>query len=226
MLIWKGEEFRTKGIIVENIPKISKGKKNIDVYTVAGRNGFLSVDNGTYQSVLIEAECHFEESVNKDEIMDFLDGYGTLSLDGERQSTAIIQNQITLDKVDRFHKFIVQFLTNPIFEDIEAATYVVPSGTLNFLEIENTIAKMYPIMTITCTGDVAVTINNSTFYLNDTDGTYILDCKNKVITCNGNNVSSSMLGDFPVLINGANAISYTGTVTSFEIDYKKTYLVG
>ena len=226
MLIWKNEEFRSKGIIVENIPKPTKGKKNIDIYTVAGRSGFLSVDNETYQSVLIEAECHFNENVDKDDIFDYLDGYGTISLDGKRQSTAVIQNQIPLEKVDRFNRFIVQFLTNPIFEDINYTEYEVPSGDINYLEIDNSLAKIYPKITLECTGNIAITINNQTFYLFDANGTYVLDCKNKIITQNNNNASAKMANDFPFLINGRNAISYTGSITSFLIEYKKTYLVG
>ena len=33
-----------------------------------------------------------------------------------------------------------------------------------------------------------------------------------------------MLYDFPKLKKGLNQIEYTGDITSFEIEYKKTYL--
>ena len=59
----------------------------------------------------------------------------------------------------------------------------------------------------------------------DSSKTYTLDCKNQEITDNsGNNASNLMSGNFPKLIKGNNAITYTGTKTTFNIKYRKTYL--
>ncbi len=224
MIIWKNIEFRNKGIIVEKIPKISKGKKRITTYDIPGRNGFLSVDEGTYEPFSMQVECHTKETNNLQEICSYLDGYGNISFDNKKQSTAIINNAIELDKVQMFKKFIVNFLVNPIFEDINVTSYDVINSSQ--LEISDSYSDIYPTINIQCSGDISITINNNTFYLENTDGEYILDCKNKVITHNGTNASNLMNGDFPTLKNGINEIEYTGTITSFNIYYKKTYLVG
>lgn len=224
MIIWKNIEFRNKGIIVEKIPKISKGKKRITTYDIPGRNGFLSVDEGTYEPFSMQVECHTKETNNIQEICSYLDGYGNISFDNKKQSTAIINNAIELDKVQMFKKFIVNFLVNPIFEDINVTSYDVINSSQ--LEISDSYSDIYPTINIQCSGDISITINNNTFYLENTDGEYILDCKNKVITHNGTNASNLMNGDFPTLKNGINEIEYTGTITSFNIYYKKTYLVG
>lgn len=224
MIYWKNIEFRNKGIIVEKTPKVSKGKKRITTYDIPGRNGFLSVDEDTYEPFSLQVECHTKETNNIQEICSYLDGYGNISFDNIKQSTAIINNAIDLEKVQMFKKFMVKFLVNPIFEDITATTYNVLNN--NELEISGSYSKIYPIIHLQCSGNVSITINNNTFYLSDTDGEYILDCKNKVITHNNTNASNIMNGDFPILINGENDIDYTGTITAFTIDYKKTYLVG
>ena len=224
MLLWKGMEVREKGIIVEYTPKISKAKKKIKIYEIDGRNGFVSVDTGTYEPFNIQVECHFNQNANKDEICEFLDGYGTLSFDGKRQYTAVINNAIEFEKVLMFKKFPIKFLVNPIAEDIESTLEQIISNDTT-LTIDDTYSDIYPILRLECTGDISITINNKTFYLKGTDGTYTLDCKNKVIVdSNGNNASSLMLYDFPKLNKGNNQISYTGTINSFEIEYKKTYL--
>lgn len=224
MIIWKGINFRNKGIIVENIPAFSKGKKNIDTYTIPGRNGFLSVDNGTYDSFLVNVECHLnEKTTDLDSVKDYLDGFGTLSCDGEREYTAIINNSISFDSIKAFKKFMVQFLVNPIAEDIESTTFTV-SDTSSQLTIEGATATMYPTLTITGTGDITVTINGKSFILKAINGTCILDCKNKVITSNGTNMSNKMLYDFPTLQPGLNTISTIGIISAFTIDYKKAYL--
>ena len=225
MLIWKGIEFRNKGIIVEKTPDISKGEKRITTYDIPGRNGFLSVDEGTYNSFVVSVECHAREEVNFNEICEFLDGYGTLSFDGEKEYTAIIQNAIPFSKVQMFKKFVIEFLVNPIAKDITPTEYVVSSSPSEIV-IENSFYEIKPTITLNCSGDVSVTINNQTFYLNDADGVYTLDCENKVITNMGLNASSSMVGDFPSLYAGTNVIEYTGDITSFVIEYKKSYLVG
>ena len=224
MLIWKGTDVSQKGIVVEHTPKISKAKKKIQTYEIDGRNGFISIDTNTYEPFSISIECHFKDTASKDEICEYLDGYGTLSFDGERQYTAVINNAIEFEKVLNFKKFPIQFLVNPIAEDIDATTVSVTTNDFEF-NINNTYYKIYPILTIECEGDVSVTINNQIFYLNDTDDEYTLDCKNKVIVdSNGDSASSLMLYDFPTLKKGLNEVSYTGTITNFQIEYRKTYL--
>ena len=80
------------------------------------------------------------------------------------------------------------------------------------------------MLEITASGDVDITLNNKTFTLNDADGTYILDCENKIITKNGINASNIMLGDFPYFEVGENEISVEGTITTLNASYKKAYL--
>lgn len=223
MLLWKNVDFKTMGIVVEEIPKVSKGKKSIEVYTIPGRSGFLSIDNGTYESFVISVPCHFHEKKDIDKIKEFLDGYGKLSLDGIREYTAIIQNSIQFEKVLMFKKFVVQFLVNPIAEDIASTTFNVADASSS-LTIENATANMEPIIEITGTGDASITINNETFKLYDMTGKYILDCKAKVITKDGINVANQMEYDFPILKPGINTISYVGSISEFKIIYKKAYL--
>lgn len=225
MVIWKEKDFKDIGIIVEYTPKISKPKKRISQFNVEGRNGFISIDEGTYEPFSLSIECHASENANFNEICEFLDGFGTLSLDGKKQYTAIINNAIPFEKVMMFKKFVVQFLVNPICEDIYSNTFAVESAS-SVLEINDTYYEIEPTIVIECSGNVSITINNQSFYLDNTDGIYILDCKNKLITKNELNVSSIMSGDFIKLSKGVNEISYIGNITNFTIEYKKTYLWG
>lgn len=225
MIIWKNKDFKELGIIVENTPKLVKAKRKISIFEVPGRNGFLSEDEDAYESFSLSVECHAKENANFDDICEFLDGFGTLSLDGKREYTAVINNSISFEKVLMFKKFIVQFLVNPICEDIESTTCNVSSNNYK-LTINNTYYDIEPVVTLTCSGNVSITINNETFHLNNTNGTYALDCKNKLIAKDNINASSIMNGDFPKLKKGTNNISYTGTINKFQIEYKKTYLWG
>jgi phage-related protein len=222
MLIWKNKEFREMGVIVEKTPNISKANKKMTIYDVPGRNGFISVDTDTYESFSLSVECHLLENININEICEWLDGYGTLSFDGIKQYTAIINNAIDFEKVQMFKKFIIQFLVNPIAEDITETTYTVSSSSDEF-EIA-TYSNIYPTLEISVSGLSTIAVNGTTFILSES-GNYVLDCKNKVITKNGLNASLNMNGDFPTL-NKDNTITYSENVSSFVIKYKKTYLYG
>lgn len=223
MVKWKNTDLRELGVVVDTIPQISKAKKKIEVMQIPGRNGFVSIDTDTYEPFSVTLECHCLDNYNLDEIKTFFDGYGTLSLDNTRQYTAIVNNTIPIDTIlPVFKRFMVRFLVNPVAEDIEPTT-------INLLNEESitidTYTTIYPMLEITCSGNVSVTINDTSFNLTGANGTYILDCKNKVIIDeNGNNASSIMLGDFPTFKDGSNSIYTTGTITAFTTEYRKTYL--
>ena len=224
MIKWKNRDLKELGIIVEKTPEISKGKKKINIYEIPGRNGFLSVDTGVYEPFSLTLECHCLDTANKDEIKKLLDGFGTLTFDNQRQYYAVINDAIPFEKVLRFKRFQINFLVNPVAEDIDITTASITNNPQT-LNIQNSYSNIEPILKITCTGNVSITINNKTFTLSDTNGSYILDCKNKIIVdSNGNNKSSLMKYDFPTLVNGNNSIEYTGTITNFTIEYRKTYL--
>lgn len=226
MVKFKGIDFKSKGIIVEKTPTISKGKKDIETYSIPGRNGFLSIDKNTYQPFSVSIECHAKETADFDEIKAFLDGYGTLSFDNDREYTAIVNNAIPFEKVQMFKSFVVQFMVNPIAHDINETEYTVSSAS-DTLTINGGNTEIEPILEIVGSGNVSITINNKTFNLIDLDSskTYTLDSNLKIIVDNnGVNRSNQMLYAFPILYPGENEISYIGTISSFKIKYKKSYL--
>lgn len=224
MVTWKGIDLNNKGIIVERTPAVPKGKKNIEIIEVEGRNGFLTIDNNTYSSFVVQVECHFDpQRFDIDEIKSFLDGVGAVSFDGEREYIAVIQNSISFEKVLRFKSFVIEFLCNPIAEE-KTEHEVIVTQTNYMLSISDANVEMYPELEIIGTGDLSITINNKTFNILDADGTYYLDSKLKVITHNNLNAASSMQNDFPTLIPGENNISYLGNISSFKIKYRKAFL--
>ena len=161
MYKWKNEDLRDYGIIVEKIPTISKAKKKIDIMQIDGRNGFLSIDTGTYEPFNVTLECHCTDEANLNEIKAFLDGYGTLSFDGIKEYTAVIDNTIPFETIlPIFKKFQISFLVNPIAEKIEET--IVDILEESELDI-TTYADIYPTLEIESTGNISVEINNIIF---------------------------------------------------------------
>lgn len=226
-ITWNDELLFSKGVIVEEIPPITKPKKRFTQYTIPGRNGVLNIDEGTYEPFALSLKCHFrEDNADIDELKSLFDGYGKLSLDGERYYYGIINNNIPFEEVQHFRKFVLPFMLNPIAKSIEVFTETIDTtNPTNYIEVGgNTIT--YPTITIQATGDVIIRINEITFTLDNTDGEYVLDCENKEIIKNNQSMSSIMSGDFPILNPGENEIfiSGEGSVSSMTINYQESYL--
>lgn len=235
MIIWKGIDLKTKGIINDNIPKIVRAKKNIETYEVYGRNGFLSIDNDTYNSFNVSLECHIADNANLDEVAKLLSGYGTLSFDGLRQTTAIVSSHIELDTIRNsgFKKFMLNFQCNPIFEDVVQTTRDYTNSFspwddyYRFLIEGSFYYKVEPEeLEIEISADTDFYFNGRKFSLKS--GHYFLNCKMKEIVDNdGDNASSKMSGDFPYLdTSGSNIIRSSTLPTTFKMKYRKPYLVG
>lgn len=224
-ITWKNILFFNMGIIVERTPTITKAKRRIKQYTIPGRSGVLNIDEKTYEPFNLTLECHYkDDNVNKDEINSWLDGYGKLSLDGEREYTGIVSNAIPYEKVQDFKRFQVQFMLNPIAKKIVATTEEIDTlqSSVSINVGGNT--DTYPTITIGVSGDASVVINNQSFALVDADGEYVLDCEAKEILKNGTNASNKMTGIFPYLSPGENQIDMIGTITSMTISYNESYL--
>lgn len=224
---WKETTFISKGVVIENIPTITKPKKRITTYTIPGRNGVLNVDEGTYEPISLTLNCHFQDgNANILELNNWLDGFGKLSLDGIKYYEGIINNNIPYEQITNFKKFQVNFLLNPIQKKIIPTTNVIDiSEATNTIEVGGT-ANTYPTITIEGEGQLIVRINEITFTLDNADGEYILDSEAKEIIHNNQSAMSIMSGDFPYLVPGDNEIfiSGTGTYTSMSITYNESYL--
>ena len=219
---WKGTSFNSMGIIIEKTPITSKPKHSYNQYTIPGRSGYLAIDNKTYDPLLLSIECHLDtNNVDMNEIREWLDGYGTLQLDDEKEYTGYISNSISFEKITHFRKFIIQFTLQPLAKALETTT-------INALSIDSfdsdTYINAYPIITITGTGDISFSINNINFTIYEASGTYILDCEAKVITKNGINQSNNMSGNFPYIVNGSNSVVKSGNITAVSIEYKQTFI--
>ena len=219
---WKGTAFNSMGIIIEKTPITDKPKHSYNQYTIPGRNGYLAIDNKTYDPLAFSLECHLDtNNVNMNEIRAWLDGYGELQVDDERVYTGYISNTIPFEKITHFRKFIIQFILQPLAKAVESTE--VDALSLETLAAE-TYTNTYPIITITGSGDISLSINNMGFTIYDANGTYVLDCEAKVITKNGINQSSNMSGEFPYIIDGDNSIIKSGTITALTIEYFKTFI--
>ena len=111
--------------------------------------------------------------------------------------------------------FAVNFRCYPFFyADAAADITVTTSGTV----ITNPgSGYSEPILTVTGSGDITLMVGMTIVELTDISGSIVIDSVLKEAYMGNDLINDHMSGDFPVLKPGANAISWTGTVTRVVI---------
>lgn len=214
--IWKGISSLDKNIMVNKLPDIECPDANIEKITIPGRNGFLIVDDETYQGTVKSCECSLDNG-NIDDVCAWLTGSGDVIFSNEpdKKYKAVIINKIPFSKViPTFHSFIIQFDCQPFkyAVDNQIITLLLPSTIFNPGSINSK-----PIIKVYGTGSIDLNINATTIHLINvvdyvTIDSELMDAYKDTVLKN-----SDMLGDFPELAPGQNNISWTGNVAKIEI---------
>lgn len=71
---FKGKDSRDFGILISAAPEKMRAERRVDYVTIPGRNGELTVDEGTYAPYVLSVECSTRGNENLDEILAWLDG--------------------------------------------------------------------------------------------------------------------------------------------------------
>lgn len=204
-------------LIINKLPSIFKAQKDVEKIEVQGRDGFLTQDNGNYKSIIKTVECTIKDLKQIDFICNWLTGSGDVifSNESDKKYKATIINQIEFKRVFvNFHSFIIQFECQPHKYSISNNKITLTtSGT----KIYNKGADSRPIFKIFGTGNIDLTVNSNVIHLTnvvdyvaiDSD---LMDCYKDTVLKN-----NYMNGEFPILVNGVNTISWTGTVTKIEV---------
>lgn len=208
------------GLIIKEMPPITKAAKNIETIKVNGRNGNLHIDNGTYDSVDITIECIVKDLTKIDMIKSTLEGTGSLKLSTvpDRTFTATIKNQID------FAKYLRVLREFPLQLELEPFSYG-HSRSLNYSKSTSfTIGgniKTFPIISVTGVG--IITINNISIEVLETGIT--IDCD--LMNCYANGIDKNnmvILDDFPYLNPGENNLTFGTGITNVKIEYSERWL--
>lgn len=221
--IFKGQSSLDKNIMVNKLPQFERPHADIEKIVVQGRDGFLTNNLGTYQSIVKSVECSLDNG-NIDDVCSWLTGSGEVIFSNEpdKKYKATIINKIPFSKIiPTFHTFIVQFECQPHKYSISNNKITLTtSGT----KIYNKGADSRPVIKIYGTGNIDLTINSNIIHLTNvvdyvTIDSELMDCYKDTVLKN-----NYMNGEFPVLIKGYNTISWTGTVTKIEVTPNWRYL--
>ena len=216
-------DSRDYGIGCGGFPPIVIPQKRINIETIEGRNGSLISTDDCYDSYTKSIECYKEDDVYAD--LSWLNGSGKLILSNEleRQYDVTIKNNIELSQIATYYRnFYINFEVQPFKTSVNETNLTFTETDFEFNVGGNT--KSYPIMLITGTGDIDITVNDSTFKIMDLESTILIDSQLQIAQENNQNALPKMNGEFPVLIPNTNTVHIVGNLTSIEIKYRNTYL--
>lgn len=212
---------------------IPSSNEQIEEVEVEGRNGSLTIKNGTYENKKLNFSFDLKRKRNENYI-DFQN-----RIDYIEDSLHIKKGELIIfnrpDKV-----FNIKHLT----KDISMESDIIANVDVNvicesfmyeineqYMDVKNNSNIFYkgtvegePNIKIYGSGNIQLTINNETVQINNVNEYVELD--SKLLLClNSDKTSKSrdMIGHFPLLTKGINNISWTGNVSKVEILPRTAY---
>jgi len=225
MFTFKGVHASTYGTVL-TAPTFKRAQKRTNLLEVDGADGVIREDLG-YDVYSTSAKVLLNDNANLDAFVAWLSGNGQLILDEDSSKyvTAYCDEEVEYFRLSlgvNKKVAVVRFLvTEPFrYKLSESDTTLVASGT--FTNLGTYFSE--PLLKLTGTGTVVLTIGSQSFtYVFDTPYVFI-DCKTRNAYYGAVYKNRKMTGNFPVLNVGANAISWTGTLTELVITPRTRYL--
>ena len=196
---------------------------------VPGRSGSLTVLEGdaVYDDLVLTAQCIVENLERHEEIASYLRGSGraTFANRPEGYYEARIVNQIPFEKILRGNShrtFAVNFRCKPFWYAENAPAITVTQSGSFVTNPGNVYAE--PVITVYGSGAITLMVGLTIIELEGISGNITLNSALQEAYSGITSMNSAMSGEFPVLLPGANAISWTGNVSKVVIEPHWRYL--
>lgn len=220
------------GIIVVEGPPEVLAQEEYEEIIIEGRNGTLIENKGTFPNIeksFILTTIDLDQDINLmvEKIKTWLFNIKDNKLLYAIPNRYNIVKKVIIDEdikttFEEYGDFTVKFICEPFYYDLlkkditvtEKETKVYNNGDFN----------SSPIIIIYGTGDLQLTINNTTVQINNVDERVLLD--SKLFLCldkDNNNKSIDMIGNFPTLDIGENTITWVGNITKLDISPRIIY---
>lgn len=204
-------------IVVNTLPPLQLAEEQGSVIKVPGRDGYLFQPDGSYAPVLKEIQITLKELTPLPQIKTWLRGEGKLYLSSEPGVfyKGRVTGQVDFEKLLIFKTATIKFLCQP-FGYLEDGLELITITQGAVLQNPGTHSSL-PIIKIYGTGTITLTVNSSNIILSNvtdymTVNSELFEAYRDLV-----NKNNDMQGEFPALLPGENAISWTGSVTKLEI---------
>ena len=219
---WNGVRCTEYGIYVTEQPALTIPEERVTFTNVPGRSGALTTLEGdyVYEDMVLTATCVISNPEMIPEIAGWLKGTGTVTFANRDGGFyyARVTNQIPFEKILRgnpHRTFAVNFRCKPFWYEAESKTLSLTTSSTFVTNPGNIPAE--PIITVYGSGEITLMVGMSIVELSEVSGSITLDTPLMEAYSGVTSMNNRMSGDFPLLLPGKNAISWTGSVTKVEI---------
>ena len=210
-----------KGLIVSELPPITKPKMRVRIDTIDGKDGSETVNLG-FEAYTKTLKIGLTRDYDIDNIIAWLHGEGNIQFSNEpdRYYRVKVLDQIDFERLLRFRTAEVKFYTQPFKYSNTERTKTLSVAGVKTTEIRN--AGNYfskPIIKVTGTGNVIISVNGyEKCRLDLSDGDSItLDAEKEEAYTGATLKNRKMSGVFPTLEVGKNTITWSGDISTIEI---------
>ncbi len=223
MFTFKGIHASYYNVVVNLLPPFKKASKKVNIINIEGKDGTIVEELG-YEGYVLPCKITLMDMTKLDEVMAWLSGSGALVRDDDdtKKVNVSIYNEVSYQKIIGVAEASFEFYVSDPFRYLisESDITLTANGTLT----QGGTVFSEPLIKLTGTGLVEVTINGRVFSYNfDTSYVY-LDSKLHKAYYLTNKKNRKLSGNFPILDVGLNTISWTGNITEMVITKRTRYL--
>lgn len=217
------------GIVVKELPSITIPKKRVEEVSVLGRDGILTVSDGTYDPITKKCKVYYNGE-NPDELTTFLrDGEVIFSNFLDRFYNMQIVSEIPIDEIFKnieygdWYEFSITFRCQPFGYSTDNYEMIINDKNTCIYNYATYYSK--PIITVFGSGDINILIDEQQITLKDVDDYITIDSVKMRSYKELENQNTKKIGKFPVLKIGENNITWDGNVTKIVITPNFRWLV-
>ena len=220
------------GIIVVEGPPEVLAQEEYEEIIIEGRNGTLIENKGTFPNI---EKSFILTTIDLDQDIDLMIEKIKMWLFNIKDNKILyaIPNRYNIVKkvvieedikttFEEYGDFKIKFLCEPFYYNLlEKDITITEKGTKFYNKGD---FNSNPKIVIYGTGDLQLTINDTTVQINNVDERVLLD--SKLFLCldkDNNNKSIDMIGNFPTLDIGENTITWVGNITKLDISPRIIY---
>lgn len=229
-IIWKNIDSETiPGLIITNIPPITKPKMKTSITKIDGRDGDIIEELG-YESYTKSIGIGLARNYDIDKVMKYFTGAGELIISDESDKVykAQIIEKIDYERLIRFKTAVVKFYTQPYKYLKDEKSIILDINNETSLKITNVgLEKSKPIITLEGTGTVEISLNGFNLFkyvFPENETKVVIDSLEEEAYLDNVLKNRNMLGTFPIFEVGENTISWSGNLTKISIEPKSRWL--
>ena len=229
-IIWKNIDSETiPGLIITNIPPITKPKMKTSITKIDGRDGDIIEELG-YESYTKSIGIGLARNYDIDRVIKYFTGAGELIISDESDKVykAQIIEKIDYERLIRFKTAVVKFYTQPYKYLKDEKSIILDINNETSLKITNVgLEKSKPIITLEGTETVEISLNGFNLFkyvFPENETKVVIDSLEEEAYLDNVLKNRNMLGNFPIFEVGENTISWSGNLTKISIEPKSRWL--